>query len=519
MLPTMKKLLFLFLISMMSMQVSAQEVSSVQNLNRAMEMLDTVVSKFMDPNMKMAIRYKVDADAPDGTASVWDYTSAIEATCSVLEALKEMQNVEAVDYATNFPKYRTLLSNLFGGLGYYMGTYNLTSYTQNQKQWSVYGVNRSGSFGTAAVSGVMNVYDDQEWIIRELIRGYKVTNNRTYLTKAEYLVSYVLDGWDCTLNGNGEESGGITWGPGYTSKHSCSNGPLVSPLVWLSELYSGKDDKLTYYKIAADGTRYQEVKTKQAAYLDFAEKIYAYQRDSLFDASLGVYYDMKGGGGDVSYHTVNGVAYRAHVDLGSPGGTRYTYNAGTMISGGADLYRVTGNESYLTDAKNLSSRSYAYFPTGVTVNNKVYRSYPSEGFSPWFDDVLLRGALALCDVTPYAPTVRIAGNFQDNLDLAYTSYNKKGVLPRDLVKGWDTSDYYVMFQLAYASEYAMLVKYQKKNENTAGILVIGAGEQAKIVSVYDVSGQLVQANVSKQSALSGLNRGYYIVDGNKYVVK
>jgi len=49
--------------------------------------------------------------------------------------------------------------------------------------------------------------------------------------------------------------------------------------------------------------------------------------------------------------------------------------------------------------------------------------------------------------------------------------------------------------------------------------VIGAGEQAKTVSVYDVSGQLVQAHVSKESALSGLNRGYYIVNGNKYVVK
>jgi hypothetical protein len=87
------------------------------------------------------------------------------------------------------------------------------------------------------------------------------------------------------------------------------------------------------------------------------------------------------------------------------------------------------------------------------------------------------------------------------------------------VNGWDSSDYYVMFQLAYASEYAMLAKYQKKNEDVAGILVIGADERAKKVNVYDVNGQLMQTNVSKESALNGLNRGIYIVDGNKYIVK
>jgi hypothetical protein len=49
--------------------------------------------------------------------------------------------------------------------------------------------------------------------------------------------------------------------------------------------------------------------------------------------------------------------------------------------------------------------------------------------------------------------------------------------------------------------------------------VIGADEQAKKVNVYNVNGQLMQTNVSKESALNGLSRGVYIVDGNKYVVK
>ena len=33
---------------------------------------------------------------------------------------------------------------------------------------------------------------------------------------------------------------------------SCSNGPIVSPLVWLHEIYKGKSDEVTYGYVAAD---------------------------------------------------------------------------------------------------------------------------------------------------------------------------------------------------------------------------------------------------------------------------
>ena len=99
-------------------------------------------------------------------------------------------------------------------------------------------MNRGSDKEVAEVEGIMNVYDDQEWLVRELVHSYRITGNSKYLEQAEYLAAYVLDGWDCNPDANGGEVGGITWGPGYVTKHACSNGPMITPLVWLYEIYA-----------------------------------------------------------------------------------------------------------------------------------------------------------------------------------------------------------------------------------------------------------------------------------------
>jgi hypothetical protein len=91
-------------------------------------------------------------------------------------------------YDTNYTRYNDLLTDLYKGLEFYSGTYTLTSYTQT-KQWTVYSVDRGSSVGTADVEGNKNVYDDQEWLTRELMRSYQITGKKEYLDKAEYLVS------------------------------------------------------------------------------------------------------------------------------------------------------------------------------------------------------------------------------------------------------------------------------------------------------------------------------------------
>src|SRR5690606_28436074 len=122
------------------------------------------------------------------------YSAGIEAINAVLSGLKAAKaHGDQALYESNFSKYEALLEKMYAGADYYLGTFELTSFTQT-KQWSVYAVDRVEQKGKANVKGILNVYDDQMWLVRELLDSYKLTGKQNYLAKAEYLTSYVLDG-------------------------------------------------------------------------------------------------------------------------------------------------------------------------------------------------------------------------------------------------------------------------------------------------------------------------------------
>lgn len=439
---------------------------SEQNLRRAMELTDqAIASHFTGDGMAMARYYNPYTEVrSEEKGSIWMYTSAIEAVNSILLALKAQNDAgNTALYAENFTRYSDLLSKLVDNADYYLGTFTLTSYTQT-KQWSVYGVNRGGSKGGAQVSGIENVYDDQMWLVRELIDAYKVTGQASYLQKAEYLTEYVLDGWDPTRNPNGQEYGGITWGPGYVTKHSCSNGPIVSPLVWLYEVYKNKEDKTTYRFIDANDKKTrvaQEIK-KSDYYLDFAKRIYAWQKAALL-RSDGVYDDMRGGcsPGNITTETVNGVTYRRGGGCNDRVGPAYTYNSGSMLSGGADLLRVTNDDTYKQDIVKLSDASFKYFAK-LGVNKPDYYTYDISGFNNWFNNVLMR---AWVDAYPaYETNADYIDSFQKNLDYGYDNFLYKGFLPTNLLVGWSRdngkNNTEGMFNFSFAAEYATLARYE-----------------------------------------------------------
>ncbi len=439
---------------------------SEQNLRRAMALTDVAVdSHFTGDGMAMARYFNPYTNVrSEEKGSIWMYTSAIEAVNAILHALEaQRDHGNAALYNEHFNTYTELLSKLYDNADYYLGTFNLVSYTQT-KEWSVYGVNRAGSKGAAQVAGVENVYDDQMWLIREFIEAYKLTGEARYLEKAEYLTEYVLDGWDSTRDGNGAERGGIPWGPGYVTKHACSNGPVVSPLVWLHELYKDKSDEVTarYIDAADKTTRKTEQVKKSDYYLDFAKKIYAWQKSKLLRGD-GVYDDMRGGcsPGSPQTETIDGVVYRKGGECQDRVGPAITYNSGTMLSGAADLYRATGDNAYLDDAKKLSDASFQYFAK-LGQNKEGYYTYDISGFRNWFNGVLMRGYV---DVFPaYATTENYIASFQKNLDYGYDNFLYKGFLPTNLLVGW-SRDYGKnntegMFNFAFAAEYAVLSRYE-----------------------------------------------------------
>ena len=436
------------------------------NLLRSMAMVSAACENYFSQSGQAMSRYynPFTKTRSNEMGSVWMYTSAIEAVNSILHGLTALKEAGYDSFYNNyFTTYSTMLSSLVSNLEWYEGTYTLISYTQT-KQWTVYGVNRALSAGHASVEGRDNVYDDQEWLIRELIEAYKLTGEQQYLEKAEYLTDYVIDGWDTTLDSDGNEHGGIVWGPGYYTKHSCSNGPFISPLVWLSEIYDGKSDQVTYRYIDSDKHRLTLQMRKSEYYLMYAKKVYEFQRTHLYKRSDGVYWDMlgaKGANGDnIAYETVDGVTYRAHNTEQSATGEAYSYNCGTMLSGAADLYRVTSDLQYLDDMTSLSTSAFLYFAKKST-SKEGYYEYDVTGFNNWFNGVLLRGWV---DVSAHYSNVAVnIGTFQNNLDYAYENYLKDNMLPPNLLYGWNTTDsknnIEAMFTFSYAAEYAVLAKW------------------------------------------------------------
>ena len=144
-----------------------------QNLVRAMELVDRSMEVYFSADRQAMYRfYNPDTKVrPEEKASVWMYSASIEAINAILNGLrqqKEKGNHGLFD--KHYKRYVDLLAQLHENAAYYLGNFNLISFTQT-KDWTVYAVDRAREKGGANVTGILNVYDDQMWMIRELIEA------------------------------------------------------------------------------------------------------------------------------------------------------------------------------------------------------------------------------------------------------------------------------------------------------------------------------------------------------------
>jgi predicted alpha-1,6-mannanase (GH76 family) len=145
-----------------------------------------------------------------------------------------------------------------------------------------------------------NFYDDMEWMALASLRAYDATKDTKYKDLADLLWTAIKGGWT-TVNG-----GGIMWEKNSpSSKNACSNGPAIILACRLYKLNGNSSD------------------------LDWAKKIYTWQRASLVEAARGVVWD---GFGNTSE------------------GAIYTYNQGTWLGGALELYTITKDIQCLKDA-------------------------------------------------------------------------------------------------------------------------------------------------------------------------
>ena len=214
-------------------------------------------------------------------------------------------------------------------------------------------------------------YDDDAWICIQFLNAYELLQDEQFLAEAEETLEFLWTGWDDVLGG------GIYWDKSYSGKNTCANGPVAIAFLWAYQL------------------------TQKEEYLEKGRMIYDWCREKLLDGDL--YIDSLG------------------VD-GGRNNWKAAYNQGTMIYAGAQLYEITGDETYLTQARATNKATISLMFTGrgssTRMNgNPIYRS--------WCIGWLVRGFMKFYSVDPEKDTTAM-DNMAVVLKRTLKTQNKKG---------------------------------------------------------------------------------------------
>jgi predicted alpha-1,6-mannanase (GH76 family) len=235
-------------------------------------------------------------------------------------------------------------------------------------------------------------YDDMEWLGISSLRAYLSTGDADYLNVANQL-------W--TDIGNGYTNGAIDWNKSCTGcKNTCSNTPAVIM-----------------------GARLYRI-TNVAATLQRAKDIYAFVKARLVDATTGAVWD--------NYSISSGGVNKAV----------YSYNVGTYIGAGLELYKITGDVTYLNDAVKSAEYAMNY----RTSNGLLFADETGGGDGGLFKGIFLRyfALLAREGNIPAATRARYNEAIRFNAETLRTqgiNTSNNLVSPRWNVRPGSTTDY------------------------------------------------------------------------------
>ncbi len=201
---------------------------------------------------------------------------------------------------------------------------------------------------------INDYYDDMEWMALALLRAYNETQNEKYYKHVQTLWNDIRRGWNDTIGG------GIAWRKEqFYYKNTPANAPAA---ILAARIYNvSKDEEM----------------------LEWAKKIYEFTKNNLVDAKTGQVWDGKNRQND------------GKIDKD----WNFTYCHGVYIGAGVELYKITGEEIYLDDAKKTADYALKRFfnkKTGVMLEDDVNGG----GDGGLFKGILLRYLTELYKAAP-----------------------------------------------------------------------------------------------------------------------
>lgn len=227
--------------------------------------------------------------------------------------------------------YTYITDKLIPGLEEYYDT------TRNPSAYASY-IKVEGGFSSD------RFYDDNIWLGIDFTTLYLITKQEKYIDRAKAIWQFIESGTDDNLGG------GVYWvEQNKSSKNACSNAPGA---VFALKLFEATKDSIYYHD---------------------AITLYQWTKYHLQDPEDGLIFDNINLSGEVDK-------------------AKYAYNTGQMIQAASLLYQITGDESYLGEAKRIANAGYNYF---FETDQLQQRTRVLKNTDIWFIAVMMRGYLEL----------------------------------------------------------------------------------------------------------------------------